>query len=150
MAHGDCINNSPDSVNTNSQVLASSVSLFLFYIIWKSQALFPTKSTNWNKFRKKNIQSDVTQEFTQYTGMLVCFHVPLDQQINSRNYLSLHYIIFVPYNLKAISSLRQRGNQTVLVKSVCKTALKSLFWVPTCVPGFEYLPGWREFEMHFR
>ena len=82
--------------------------------------------------------------------MLVCLHVPFDQQINSTNYLSLHYIIFVPYNLKAISSLRHRGNQTVLVKSVCKTAPKSLFWVPTCVPGFEYLPGSREFETHFR
>ena len=62
--------------------------------------------------------------------MLVCLHVPFDQQINSTNYLSLHYIIFVPYNLKAISSLRHRGNQTVLVKSVCKTAPKSLFWAP--------------------
>ena len=99
---------------------------------------------------EKNIQSKVTQEFTQYTGMLVCLHVPFDQQINSTNYLSLHDIIFVPYNLKAISSLHHRGNQTVLVKSVCKTAPKSLFWVPTCVPGFEYLPGSREFETHFR
>ena len=26
----------------------------------------------------------------------------------------------------------------LLVKSVCETALKSLFWDPTCVPGFEY------------
>lgn len=78
--------------------------------------------------------------------MLVCLHVPFDQQINSTNYLSLHYIIFVPYNLKAISSLRHRGNQTVLVKSVCKTAPKSLFWVPTCLPGFEYLPGWKNLK----
>ena len=29
------------------------------------------------------------------------------------------------------------GN-TDLVKSVCETVSKSLFWAPTCVPGFEY------------
>ena len=27
-----------------------------------------------------------------------------------------------------------------LVKSFCKTLLKSLFWALTCVPGFEYAP----------
>ena len=27
---------------------------------------------------------------------------------------------------------------TDLVKSVCETVSKSLFWAPTCVPGFEY------------
>ena len=26
----------------------------------------------------------------------------------------------------------------LLINSVCKTAPKSLFWVPTCLPGFEY------------
>jgi len=30
---------------------------------------------------------------------------------------------------------------TKLLKNfVCKTAPKSLFWVPTCLPGFEYAP----------
>ena len=27
-----------------------------------------------------------------------------------------------------------------LVNSVCETAPKSLFWVPTCVMGFQYVP----------
>ena len=36
-------------------------------------------------------------------------------------------------------SLRYRRNWT-LVKSVCETAPKFLFWARTCVPGFEYEP----------
>ena len=28
----------------------------------------------------------------------------------------------------------------LLVKSVCEIVLESLFWVSTCVPGFEYVP----------
>ena len=28
----------------------------------------------------------------------------------------------------------------LLVKYVCKTALKSLLWVTACAPGFEYAP----------
>ena len=28
----------------------------------------------------------------------------------------------------------------LLLKSICKTELESLVWVPTCVPGFEYVP----------
>ena len=27
-----------------------------------------------------------------------------------------------------------------LFKSVCEAVLKSLFWIPNCVPGFEYTP----------
>ena len=30
------------------------------------------------------------------------------------------------------------GGGCTQAKSVCKTALKSLFWVPSCVPGLEY------------
>ena len=40
---------------------------------------------------------------------------------------------------KVLNNLHHRQNQT-LVKSVCKTALKSLFWASTCVPGFEHAP----------
>ena len=36
-------------------------------------------------------------------------------------------------------SLCHKQNLT-LVWSVCETVPKSLFWVPTCVPGFEYEP----------
>ena len=51
---------------------------------------------------------------------------------------SWHNTLFIPwYGHKG--SLRHRGNWT-LVKSVCEAATKSLFWTPSCVPGFEYAP----------
>ena len=38
----------------------------------------------------------------------------------------------------------------LLVKSVCETALKSLFWDPTCVPGFEYAYTCQRFYIYRR
>ena len=38
-----------------------------------------------------------------------------------------------------MTSLRHRRNW-IMAKSVFKTALKSLFWAPTCVPRFENAP----------
>ena len=36
-------------------------------------------------------------------------------------------------------NLHHRRNWT-LVDSICETATKSMFWIPTCVPGFEHVP----------
>ena len=39
----------------------------------------------------------------------------------------------------AVFSLNMRhSRKETLVKSICETVQKSLFWVPTCVSGFEY------------
>ena len=73
MPHGDCINNFPDSVNTNSQVLVRFPSSY--FIQHKKAKHYSLLKVLTEINLEKNIQSDVTQEFTQYTGMLVCLHV---------------------------------------------------------------------------
>ena len=49
------------------------------------------------------------------------------------------------YHSVYISKHNQPFKQLGLVKSVCETAPKSLFWAPTCVPGFWVWP-WFSFK----
>ena len=42
------------------------------------------------------------------------------------------------YSLIIISIACTTDGTKLLVKSICETVLKFLFWVPTCEPGFDY------------
>ena len=54
----------------------------------------------------------------------LCIAAPFPQKKSEKGPLHLFFL--------------RGGGGCTQVKSVCKAALEFLFWVPSCVPGFEY------------
>ena len=129
-----------------SNVTISTV--LLYAIIWCSVFLKKHFSwiwtyVGWGKVGKENKDTHANRKwpfcilgqcFEHNFGQIVCIRA---EELNNTNLVAPRHIKGGMGSFPVACTID--GNE-LLVKSVCETAPKSLLWIPTCVPGFEYAP----------
>ena len=63
----------------------------------------------------------------------------ISQKLSQTRYGSMFLLLFFPDRVKRYLTFNLIHVNSGY-KCVCETVPKSLFWAPSCVPGFEYMP----------